>query len=217
MGSQYKASSGMDGIEGGGGGEVKAVETVSTTMEMIRMRHTEFGLRVFGLVCTLVAAVVVGVDKESKVVSFSISDSMPPLHFHVTAKYNYMSAFVYFVVINSMACSYAAVSLLVSSTATRVGRRSDNNNKNNNGMSTLVMIILDLTILSLLFSANGAAAGVGVIGKYGNTHVNWNKVCNMFEKYCNHMLASLVLSLLGTFAFLCLVVLSALKLHKKSK
>lgn len=51
-------------------------------------------LRLCALVLTLVAAVVIVADKQTKVVPISISDSLPPLDIPVTAKWHYMSAYV---------------------------------------------------------------------------------------------------------------------------
>lgn len=69
------------------------------------------------------------------------------------------------------------------------------------------MTVLDKFTVALLFSGNGAAAAVGVLGYKGNSHVNWNKVCNVFDKFCGQMAASIGVSLLGSLAFLLLVVI----------
>ena len=106
-----------------------------------------------------------------------------------------------------MACSYAAISFLV---VTMVGRRGK-------GGRVLAVMVLDLHMVGLLFSATGAAAAVGVIGKYGNSHVEWKKVCNVFDTFCHHLAISLALSLLGSLSFLGLVLLSIFNLHKKSR
>jgi uncharacterized protein (TIGR01569 family) len=80
--------------------------------------------------------------------------------------------------------------------------------------TTLLMItILDLIIMALLFSANGAGAAVGVLGQKGNSHVQWMKVCNVFDAYCRHMTVALVLSIIGSSVFLLIVVHSVFKLH----
>ncbi|MBA0686160.1 hypothetical protein Goari_013775 [Gossypium aridum] len=42
----------------------------------------------------------------------------------------------------------------------------------------LVVVILDMAIMGLLLSANGAAIAVGILGQYGNSHAQWRKVCN---------------------------------------
>lgn len=51
-------------------------------------------LRLLASVLTLVAAIVLGVDKQTKVVPIKFLDSLPPLNVPVTAKWHYLSAFV---------------------------------------------------------------------------------------------------------------------------
>ncbi|KAF2287679.1 hypothetical protein GH714_002284 [Hevea brasiliensis] len=77
----YVSHGGMDGVkdkeakEGGGG-------------------TSFFLLRVMALLLTLVAAIVLGVDKQNKVIPIKIVDSLPPLNIPVVAKWHYLSAFV---------------------------------------------------------------------------------------------------------------------------
>ncbi|XP_038682948.1 CASP-like protein 1E1 [Tripterygium wilfordii] len=165
--------------------------------------RADFAVRVLGFVVTLVGAVLVGIDKETTTVSVRLVETLPPLHVSVTAKWHYMSAFVYLMVSNAIACSYAAASLAYSSI-------------NKNKINAFALIILDLIITSMMFSAVGAAIGVGLIGRSGNSHVKWNKVCYVFGSFCHQMTAAIVMSLLGCFAFLGLVLLSLLKLYKTS-
>ena len=54
----------------------------------------EVVLRVLALVLTLVAAILLGVDKQTKIVSVTISPGLPPFNVPATAKFNYLSAFV---------------------------------------------------------------------------------------------------------------------------
>ncbi|KAE9602012.1 hypothetical protein Lal_00041035 [Lupinus albus] len=154
-------------------------------------------LRVLALILTLVATIVLGVDKQTKLVSVQIVDTLPPLKVHATAQWHYLSAFVYFVVANAIACAYAAMSILLSKVK---------------GLGTMISIV-DALMVALLFSCNGATTAVGVIGYQGNSHLRWNKVCNVFGKFCNQVAVSIVLSLLGSIVFLLLLVL---KLHRRT-
>lgn len=52
-------------------------------------------VRALAFALTLVAAIVVGVDKQTKVVHIKLIDSLPPLSAPLTAKWHYLSAFVY--------------------------------------------------------------------------------------------------------------------------
>jgi hypothetical protein len=50
-------------------------------------------LRVLALVLTLAAAIVLGVDKQTKVVPIKIVDTLPAINLPVSAKWHYLSAF----------------------------------------------------------------------------------------------------------------------------
>jgi len=94
---------------------------------------------------------------------------------------------------NAIACSYATLSLLLS-----VGNRRK-------GMET-VITEFDTLMGALLFSSQGAAIAIGLLDLHGNSHVHWNKVCNLFGKFCDQVAASLFISLLGSIAFLLLLL-----------
>ncbi|KAF7145270.1 hypothetical protein RHSIM_Rhsim04G0216800 [Rhododendron simsii] len=189
----------MDTQKGNDHGEVKEVGNRKVSMSEVGLRFLAFSL-------TLVAAVLVGVDKQTKIVAIPVVSTLPPLNVPVTAKYHYFSAFVYFVVVNAVACAYALISLVLTLASKKGGSK---------GGLALMITTLDLVMLALLSSASGATGGVGLIGIRGNSHVQWKKVCNVFEKFCHQMLAGLILSVLGSAIFLLLLVISARKLQKK--
>ncbi|XVF62658.1 hypothetical protein PTKIN_Ptkin09bG0026000 [Pterospermum kingtungense] len=161
-------------------------------------------LRVLALLLTLAAAIVLGVDKQTKIVSVQITPTLPPVNIAAQAKWHYLSAFVYSMVSNIIACSYAAISMLIV-LGTRNGKM---------GLAHTI-IILDLLMVGLLFSSNGAALAIGLMGYKGNSHVRWNKVCNVFDKFCNQVAVSIVLSMVGSLAFMALIALSVFTLHKR--
>lgn len=68
---------------------VKVIQSVTT-----KLRWPFDGVvRFLGLAFTLIAAVVVGVDNESKIISVTLTKALPPIHFYASAKWQYMSAF----------------------------------------------------------------------------------------------------------------------------
>ncbi|XP_023547703.1 CASP-like protein 1E1 [Cucurbita pepo subsp. pepo] len=191
----------MDGQRKAGFGVSDGSETTTTA------RFCDLILRFVAMILTLAAAVVIGVDKQAKTVSLQLTAALPPLRIPVTARWHYSSAFVYFVVVNAIACSYAAFSLVLSAVIKGKGRRS---------FIRSAITVMDLLTVALLFSGFGAAAAVGVIGLKGNSHLNWNKICDVFGRFCGQGAASLLLSLLGATSFLSLAVLSALRLPRGS-
>ncbi|XP_009369107.1 CASP-like protein 1E2 [Pyrus x bretschneideri] len=162
-------------------------------------------LRILALVLTLTASIVLGVSKQTEIVTMKVIPTLPPIDIPATAKWHYLSAFVYLVVADVIACAYAAFSL---------GLLFANRGKKNR--LGLVIIMLDLTMVALLFSAIGSTGAIGLMGYQGNTHVQWNKVCNVFGKFCHQVVASATLSLLGSLAFFFLIVLAVLGLSRTS-
>ncbi|KAM0988341.1 hypothetical protein ACFX13_012538 [Malus domestica] len=162
-------------------------------------------LRILALVLTLTASIVLGVGKQTEIVSLKLIPTLPPIDVPATAKWHYLSAFVYLVAADAIACAYAAFSLVLSF--------ANRGTKNKLG---LVIIVLDLSMVALLFSAIGSAGAIGLMGYQGNTRVQWNKVCNVFGKFCHLVAASTALSFLGSLAFFFLVVLAVLGLSRRS-
>ncbi|CAN6676958.1 hypothetical protein ACFX13_022306 [Malus domestica] len=163
-------------------------------------------LRILALVLTLTASIVLRVSKQTEIVTMKVIPTLPPIDIPATAKWHYLSAFVYLVVADVIACAYAAFSLVL--------LFANRGKKNRLG---LVVIVLDLTMVALLFSAIGSTGAIGLMGYQGNTHVQWNKVCNVFGKFCHQVVASAALSLLGSLAFFFLIVLAVLGLSRTSK
>lgn len=73
-----------------GGGQVKELAVAKKQ----NMRWTEFGLRLLAFANTLAAALVLGLDKQTKVVVMQIIPTLPAMNIPVTAEWKYMSAFV---------------------------------------------------------------------------------------------------------------------------
>ncbi|KAF3324665.1 CASP-like protein 1E1 [Carex littledalei] len=165
-------------------------------------------LRALALALTLVAAVVMGLDRQTTTIPFQLVPTLPPLHIAVTAKWSHSSAFIYFVVANVIVCIYSAFSL-VASLLTGASKKT---------LSLAMPIAIgDLIMVALLFSSVGAAMDFGLLGLRGNSHLRWNKVCGVYGKFCEKVQVAIALSMLGSCVFLVLVILSIISLHKRSK
>jgi len=70
-------------------------------------------------------------------------------------------------------------------------------------------------ILGIIASATGTAGGVAYVGLKGNKHVNWNKICNVYDKFCKHVGASVAVALFGSIVTVVLIWLSAYSLHSR--
>ncbi|XP_071705463.1 CASP-like protein 1E2 [Rutidosis leptorrhynchoides] len=183
------------------------METDHKEMEVINRRSInikDLVIRLLALALTLVAAVVLGVDKQNTTVAITLVPSLPPVNLPVTAKWTHLSAFVYLVIANAIAFSYAATSLIL--TVVTRGKSK---------LVTLITTILDLVMVALLFSAIGATGSVGLIGYKGNSHVKWDKVCNVFDTFCYRVTVSLLISFAASVAYIVLIVIAFLNLYKK--
>ncbi|TMW98092.1 hypothetical protein EJD97_004512 [Solanum chilense] len=170
--------------------------------ELNNCRKYDMILRIMGLIFTLVAAIVAGSNKDTESVAISLVDGLPPLHLTLTAKWSYMSSTVYFVAVNAIACAYAAISMAFISLT------------GGNWKGSILVVGLDLAMVALLFSANGASASIGLIALNGNSHTQWHKVCYAFKRYCIQGGAALVLSMFGSFFFIFIVLLFTYNLHR---
>ncbi|KAK4795557.1 hypothetical protein SAY86_027883 [Trapa natans] len=187
------------GRPGGKAGEVKGIR---------RAGIWELALRVAALGLTLVAAVVLRTDDQNTTFVLQVSPVLPRLNIPVTAKWHYLSSFLYFVVANAVACAYAALSLLLLLILRRGGGKAAD-------MVTALITISDVMMVALLFSSCGATTAVGILGREGNSHVKWGKVCNVFGRFCHRVSIALSLSFIGSFGFFLLAALAVVGLHRR--
>ncbi|EOA17483.1 hypothetical protein CARUB_v10005811mg [Capsella rubella] len=189
-------------MEQEGKNKVNGMEVENGKRETGSRKGVELAMRVLALVLTMTAAIVLGVAKQTKVVPIKLIPTLPPLDVSTTAKASYLSAFVYNVSVNAIACGYTAISIVILMISK--GKRSK-------GL-LMAVLIGDLVMVALLFSGTGASGAIGLMGKQGNDHVMWKKVCGVFGKFCNQAAASIAITLIASVVFMGIVVLDAMKL-----
>jgi uncharacterized protein (TIGR01569 family) len=64
-------------------------------------------------------------------------------------------------------------------------------------------------------SATGTAGAVAWVGLKGNDHTRWNKICNVYDKFCRHIGASTALGLVASILLVLLAVLNAYSLYRR--
>lgn len=57
-------------------------------------RFCDLIVRFVAMILTFAAAVIIGVDKQTKTVPFQLAAALPPLYVPVTARWHYLSAIV---------------------------------------------------------------------------------------------------------------------------
>ncbi|XP_073049123.1 CASP-like protein 1 [Primulina eburnea] len=165
----------------------------------------EVVLRFLLFASALVAVLVIVTSKQTKIVPIS---PFPPFPMASRdAKFNQSPAYIYFVAALSVTGFYAIISTLISFCSLLKP-----------GCFTKALshfVILDVLMLGIVASATGAAAAVAYIGLKGNSHAGWMKVCNIYDKFCRHIGASVAVSLFGSIVLVLLVLLSVYALSKK--
>ncbi|EEF51717.1 CASP-like protein 1F1 [Ricinus communis] len=149
-------------------------------------------LRIVTIGATLAATWIMVTDKQS--ITFG--------DFVMVAKYNYSSAFKFFVLANVIACACSVVSLLF---LCALGRYSSNPGH------VFLLFLHDLLMMSLVLAGCSAATAIGFLGKYGNTKSGWMPICDQFGQFCNRGTISMMLSYLSMVCLLILTVTSANK------
>ncbi|KAF3961783.1 hypothetical protein CMV_013624 [Castanea mollissima] len=155
-------------------------------------------LRVLLFASALTAVVVIVTSNQTKFI--------PALGFR-EAKFKHSPAFVYFVVALSVAGLYSIITTLASLSVIWKPHLS--------AKFLLHFAFWDVLILGLVASATGTAGGVAYIGLKGNDHVMWNKICNKYDKFCQHLAGSLAVSLFASIVLVLLVWLSVYSLHRR--
>ncbi|XP_030480802.1 CASP-like protein 1B2 [Cannabis sativa] len=168
---------------------------------------TLFMLRLACFLATASATIVMALNKEKKtLVVATIGTS--PVTATLTAKFQYDPAFVFFVVANGLASLH---NLLMIALDIFKHKLSDK------GLCLVIIPIFDMLIVALAAAGDGAATFMAELGKNGNSHARWNKICDKFGTYCERGEGALIASFIGLILLLVITVLSILKLHAKPK
>lgn len=125
--------------------------------------------------------------------------------FRFGIKHNGLPTFTFFVVANVMAFCYLVLSLALSIFHIV---------KSAAGITRVILIFLDTTMLALLTSGASAAAGIVHLAHNGNAQATPVTICQQHGSFCERVSGSLVGSYIGCLVFLLLIVLSALALSR---
>ena len=68
--------------------------------------------------------------------------------------------------------------------------------------------------VGLISGGVNAAVFMAELGKNGNDHARWNKICDKFESFCNHGAGALIASFIGLALMLIISSISITKLVK---
>ncbi|RYR17632.1 hypothetical protein Ahy_B03g062333 [Arachis hypogaea] len=163
-------------------------------------------LRVLAFLATASATLVMALNKQTK--NFVVATiGTTPITVSITAKFHHTPAFIFFVIANGVASLHNLVMIGVDI----LGPRFDYK-----GLRFVLIAILDMMNLVLASAGDGAATFMSELGRNGNTHARWDKICDKFESYCNRGGAALIASFIAIILLLITTVMSISKLKPKN-
>ncbi|KAG2282922.1 hypothetical protein Bca52824_054142 [Brassica carinata] len=165
------------------------------------------GLRVLAFSATLSAAIVMGLNKETK--TFVVGNvGNTPVKATFTAKFQHTPAFVFFVVANAMVSFHNMLMIAVHLFGVKMEFTS---------FRLLSVAILDMLNVTLISAAANAAAFISEVGKNGNKHARWDKICDRFATYCDHGAGALIAAFAGVVLMLTISAISISRLAHPNK
>ncbi|CAH8275947.1 unnamed protein product [Arabidopsis lyrata] len=165
------------------------------------------GLRVFAFMATLAAAIVMSLNKETKTLVVATIGTLP-IKATLTAKFQDTPAFVFFVIANVMVSFHNLLMIVLQIFSRKLEYK---------GVRLLSIAILDMLNATLVSAAANAAVFVAELGKNGNKHAKWNKVCDRFATYCDHGAGALIAAFAGVILMLLVSSVSISRLLINSK
>ncbi|AEE84323.1 putative protein [Arabidopsis thaliana] len=165
------------------------------------------GLRIFAFMATLAAAIVMSLNKETKTLVVATIGTVP-IKATLTAKFQHTPAFVFFVIANVMVSFHNLLMIVVQIFSRKLEYK---------GLRLLSIAILDMLNATLVSAAANAAVFVAELGKNGNKHAKWNKVCDRFTTYCDHGAGAIIAAFAGVILMLLVSAVSISRLLINSK
>ncbi|KAL0916901.1 hypothetical protein M5K25_014454 [Dendrobium thyrsiflorum] len=155
----------------------------------LNLRFLEIFLRLSILPLTIASAFTVVQTKDS-------TDQYGKVEF------TNISSFKFLFSMNCISAPYALISatLLMSLRENRI---------------TWGFFLLDQLIAYLMVTSSSAAAELLYLAHEGDREVSWSEVCSYFGKFCSKGKVSLVLHFLALLCFICLSLISALRVFRK--
>ncbi|KAK4491896.1 hypothetical protein RD792_002677 [Penstemon davidsonii] len=164
-----------------------------TNLKLIdrRVRLAEVVLRCVICGLAILSAALIGTDTQVKEI-FTIQKK---------AKFTDMKALVFLVIANGLAAAYSLVQVL------RCVLSMIRGNALFNKPLAWAIFSGDQIMAYLTLAAVAAAAQSAVFAKFGQTELQWMKICNMYGKFCNQVGEGIAS---GVLVSLSMVVLSAI-------
>ncbi|CAL5409371.1 unnamed protein product [Camellia sinensis] len=163
-----------------------------------RVRVAELVLRCAICVLGILAAVLIGSDTQVKQI-FSIQKK---------AKFTDMKALVFVVVANGLAAGYSLVQGL--RCVVSIVRGTVLFNK----PLAWAIFSADQLMAYMMAAAVATALQSSVFAKFGDTELQWMKICNLYGKFCNQVGEGIATALIASLGMVVLSAISAFSLFR---
>ncbi|XP_047955612.1 CASP-like protein 1F2 [Salvia hispanica] len=121
----------------------------------------------------------------------------------VNATYTYSSSFKYKVVADSVICGLTLLSLIIVISLNR---------PKSNPKNYFYLLLHDMVSLVVLVSGCSAATAIGFVGRFGQSETGWIPICDQVERFCDKVMASIIMSFVAATCLFLLTLMSAYKL-----
>ncbi|KAL1539919.1 CASP-like protein 1F2 [Salvia divinorum] len=156
----------------------------------------ELALRALVIAFSVAGAVTMVTSKET-VTLFGIT---------VNATYTYSSSFRYKVAADSAICCLTVLSVIIVISLSRA---------KSNPKNYFYLLLLDMVSLVVSVSGCSAATAIGFVGRFGQSQTGWAAICDQVGRFCDEVMASIVISFVTVICLFLLTIMSACKLKSQ--
>ncbi|KAI9083982.1 hypothetical protein K1719_033978 [Acacia pycnantha] len=118
------------------------------------------------------------------------------------AHFYYSSAFKFLVAANAIVCASSAATLIV---VVRMMKRGAIPQRRH---YCFLLFLHDTVMMVMMMGGCAAGTAIGYVAQYGESHMEWDPICDKVAKFCRINVISLLLSFSAFFAYLGLTLLS---------
>ncbi|XP_019178910.1 PREDICTED: CASP-like protein 1B2 [Ipomoea nil] len=165
-------------------------------------------VRVLALFGTVAATVVMAMNKEEKSIVVATIGTTP-IQATLTAKFQHTPAFLFFVIANGLGSLHNLLMLVTEV----IGPKYDFKFK---GIRLLLLALLDTVNVGLVSGGMSAAAFMGQLGRDGNSHARWSRICDKFDTFCDHGTGAIIASFIAVLLMIITTLITLIKLRNHS-
>ncbi|XP_015065345.1 CASP-like protein 1B2 [Solanum pennellii] len=159
-------------------------------------------LRLLAFGATISATLVMALNNQKKTIVVATIGTTP-IQATLNAKFQHTPAFVFFVIANGLGSLHNLLMLAFCF----IGNKYDYK-----GLRFYVIGILDMINVALISGGSSSAAFMGQLGRNGNSHARWNKICDKFYTFCNHGEGAIIASFIGLLLMIITTAINIIKL-----